>query len=461
MSLSIVRMIDPDGTLHYDCGHDIAVRVALHPRNGTKKCPVELLYQGRSVLSTDSNLRELRDIESLLKHAGTRQKDIDWHEILTAVASELPEKARAPWTPVGQPLSVYTIKRREYLWYPWLLKAEPCSIEGDPNVGKTSVLIKILAHLTSGTAFPTLCVDHLEEDFEPATVILFTNEDNPHTTLHPRLVLNGGNPDRVIFMEGKRDPDTGHVLPMTLTDVEEMEQILTAHHPALMCFDPLQSYLGADVDMNRASDTRPVLDGVATLCAAYGCTPCYIRHNGKTQRTKAMHAALGSIDITAHMRSVLTLYKDPDETLRRILAHTKHNGRPAPSMQLNLCGVPFDALTDEGTLTIEEVRVDWDGKSDLTSEDLNARESAHGNDTQESNRALDEARAFLRDMLKDGAIAVKDLITAAKHAGVKRRTLERAKDKEGVKAQRVPCEDVPSNKWPWEWGYPPREDNPA
>ena len=39
-------------------------------------------------------------------------------------------------------------------------------------------------------------------------------------------------------------------------------------------------------------------------------------------------------------------------------------------------------------------------------------------------------------------------------AGVKRRTLDRAKDKEGVGARRVPRDGVPSNKWSWEWAYP-------
>ena len=123
-------------------------------RNGSKTYPVELLHQGTAVLSTDYQSQDLRAIESLRKHANTLHKLRDWHAILTAVARELPEKASAPWIPVGQRLSAYTITRREYLWYPWLLKGEPCSIEGDPNVGKTAVLIKLLAHLTSGTALP-------------------------------------------------------------------------------------------------------------------------------------------------------------------------------------------------------------------------------------------------------------------------------------------------------------------
>jgi hypothetical protein len=56
----------------------------------------------------------------------------------------------------------------------------------------------------------------------------------------------------------------------------------------------------------------------------------------------------------------------------------------------------------------QEVRIDWDGKNDLTSEDLNMRESMHGNDTEESNSAIDEARAFLREVLGAGPVPVEE-----------------------------------------------------
>ena len=455
---SPVLTTDPDGTLRYDCEQGIAIRVALHRRNGTHKCPVEVLHQGATVLSTDTNLRDLRDIENVLKHVkgllGKYVSPQDMHIILTTVASALPETAHAPWSPLGQPLSAYAITRRDYLWYPWLLKGEPCSLEGDPNVGKTAVLIKLLAHLTSGTHFPTLFPDHPEDDFEPATVVLFTNEDSPHKTLHPRLVLNEGDPDRVIFMEGKKDPATGTVVPMSLQDLGLLEQVLTAHTPALLCFDPIQSYLGADVDMNQAASTRPLLDAVSALCAAHDCTPFYIRHNGKTQRTKAIHSALGSIDIAAHMRSVLTLYKDPDDKQRRILAHTKHPGRPAPSMNLKFTRATLDVETDAGTETIEEVRLNWDGKNDLTSEDLNMRETLHRNDTAETNSALEQARDFLREVLTEGPMLVDDIRLHAKKAGVSEASLRRAKEKEHYKARRRPQDDQPCHRWSWEWYAP-------
>ena len=50
MTMAIVCTIEPDGTLRYDCGQDLAVRVGLHRKNGGRAYPVELLHQGASLL---------------------------------------------------------------------------------------------------------------------------------------------------------------------------------------------------------------------------------------------------------------------------------------------------------------------------------------------------------------------------------------------------------------------------
>jgi hypothetical protein len=454
--ITLIDVLEPDGTLRYTCDaiQDIAVRVAIHQRNGSKRCPVELLHQGEAFLETESDLGNLRDIETLFKHASEFSKDIPWHQLLTTIGKALPKHTHKPWASVTLALEAYTMERKEYLWYPGLPKGEPVGLDGDPGVGKSAMLVKVITHLTTGIAFPTLFPERPEQAFEPGTVVLFTYEDDPGSTILPRVLINGGDPSRVQIVEGKRDPETGAVSPMTLQDVALLENLLKQYTPVLMAFDPIQSFFGPGVDMNKANDTRPVLDAVRNLCKAHGCTPLYVRHNGKSQRSKALHTTLGSIDITANFRSTLALYKDPNDPQRRILAQTKSNGPTAPSMQLKLVGATYDADHDDGEIiTVEDVRVDWDGLSDLTAEDLNARECVHGNDTEEAQSALDHAREFLREVL-DAPMRVDELLQAAKQAGLKRRTLDRAKDKEGVKARRVPMENTPANKWPWEWYYP-------
>jgi putative DNA primase/helicase len=243
-----------------------------------------------------------------------------------------------------------------------------------------------------------------------------------------------------------------------MQDIDILTMALARFKPAMMIFDSIQSFFGNGVDMNKASDTRPVLDAVRNLCKAYGCTPFYVRHNGKSQHAKAMHSGLGSIDIAANMRSVLALYEDAEEKHRRYLAQTKTNGRKAPTMQLALTSATYDFALDDGeVITVEEVKVDWDGLSALSAADLNARQWVQQSADDEEKSALDEAREFLRAILADGPLLTTEVLKAAKEAGISEKTIKRAKAMEGIKAQRRPIDGAPSREWPWEWPLTPRE----
>ena len=141
MSPPLVSTCEPDGTLRYDYGQDIAVRVKLHQRNGTPRCPVELLYQGEPVLATKTDLSDLRNVESLFKHATQRQKDVDWHAILTLVAAALPDEAPASAVPlkaskVSSPDLLELTVPPEELYLDWLTERTIAMIYGPRGMGK-------------------------------------------------------------------------------------------------------------------------------------------------------------------------------------------------------------------------------------------------------------------------------------------------------------------------------------
>jgi hypothetical protein len=174
-----------------------------------------------------------------------------------------------------------------------------------------------------------------------------------------------------------------------------------------------------------------------------------VRHIGKTRRDKALYAGLGSIDIAAAMRSILLLGQDPDEESRRVLAQSKaNNARLGPSMAYRIVSVELDLMTLTGDLvTVEAPRLDWDGLSPLTATDLASPPLP--NDEELS--ALDQAKAFLVDLLVDGALLADEVGKAAKQAGITMATLRRAKPLAGIKTKRRHLEGVPSREWPWEW----------
>jgi RecA-family ATPase len=269
-------------------------------------------------------------------------------------------------------LSAMRPERVHFLWRPYIPKGRPVAIEGDPDIGKSSLVAKMVAHLTAGRAFPNVAEDvPPPEDLAQQNVCLLTSEDDPADTLVPRIAVNGGDPSRVYLIEGWEQPD-GERGIVTMRDLALIKTALETYTPALLIFDPMQSFFGQGVDMNAANDTRPILDAIATLCKEHNCTPLYVRHIGKARREKAIHAGLGCIDITANMRSVLFLGEDPSNPARRILAHSKsNNAERGRSLAYTITTVEQDIRTPEGDfVTVEAPLLQWDGLSTLTANDL-------------------------------------------------------------------------------------------
>jgi hypothetical protein len=98
--------------------------------------------------------------------------------------------------------------------------------------------------------------------------------------------------------------------------------------------------------------------------------------------------------------------------------------------------------------------VDWDGRSDLTANDLSAPAPQAD---EEDTSALDQAREFLQELLRDGPVLSEDVGKAMKKAGISWPTLRRAKPLAGVKSRKRRTEDLASKDWPWEW-YLPDDD---
>jgi hypothetical protein len=211
------------------------------------------------------------------------------------------QNGQAPKTLRVTQLSTVKPTRVDFFWKPFLPKGRPVSLEGDPGVGKSALVAKLFAHLTTGRAFPNVLKGAPAQDFAPHNVCLLSNEDDAGDTILPRVTANGGDPSRVYLIDGWELPD-GQSGVVTMQDLDLLKAALDAYQPALLVFDPFQAYFGRKVDMNHANDTRPILDAIALLCRDYHCTPLYVRHWGKTLR-KALHAGLGSIDILANVRS--------------------------------------------------------------------------------------------------------------------------------------------------------------
>ena len=197
---------------------------------------------------------------------------------------------------------------------------------------------------------------------------------------------------------------------LTFTD-GRIEQALKEKHPKLMIFDPIQAYLGAELDMHRANEVRPVLTELSRLAEEYKCAMVLVAHMSKMSSNSALYRALGSIDIVALARSELILVNKPDDPERhKILAHEKS------SLAAHGNSIEFHIDYDAGGIV-------FDGYSDLKADDILGQKK----EVKRSTVALDEAKEFLEEMLSDGYADLKEIMKEAENRGIKRDTVYRAK----------------------------------
>ena len=136
--------------------------------------------------------------------------------------------------------------------FPYIPFGKLTIIQGNPGEGKTYFAMMLTAACTNRKLFPNM------EDIEPFNVIYQTAEDGMGDTIKPRLVEAGADLSRVMVID-----DTEEAL--TLSD-DRIEKAVRQNHVRLVIIDPVQAFIGADVDMNRANEVRPVFPKTGNDC---------------------------------------------------------------------------------------------------------------------------------------------------------------------------------------------------
>ncbi len=295
-------------------------------------------------------------------------------------------------------LSEVRSTKTEWLWFPYLPRGKISLMTADPGTGKTFFSLYLAAQLSTGRPF----FGEQSPYREAQTVVYQTAEDGLEDTIKPRLEPMSPNFERILMIDETQQG-------LSLSD-ERIEQTMKRYSPALMIFDPLQAYLGADVDMHRANEVRPVLAQIGRLAEKYNCSVLFIMHQSKMTQASALHRALGSIDIPAVARSMLIMARDPDDPTRRIICHEKS------SLAANGKSMLFRIEPQLGGIT-------FCGYSDLKADDvLNERRR------EKPSVKLDDAAAQLDELIGEKRWAeLSEIVTLQNALGISRATLYRAK----------------------------------
>jgi hypothetical protein len=330
----------------------------------------------------------------------------------------------------------------EFLWKPYLPKAKLCGMKGDSGGGKTTLLLSIAADFSRGR------IPITGKKCEPVNTLYFSNENDPASQVYPRFVAAGGDLVRLFVVTGAKGAD-GKPRPLSLADTAAMEKEIKRNKIGLVIFDPLQSYLGGNVDMHRANETRPLLDGLVAMAKRNGTTICIVRHLAKSSTGRSVNNGLGSIDIVGAVRSELLVGKSSDEPIQWVMIHDKTNvGRFGDALRFEINGAVVKNKKDE---KIETAKLEWRGKSHLTSADLRAPERSG----QKS--VADRGRDWLTSTLANGPRRATDIFADwAAESGQSVDTAERTMQKAATGLLVVKTKGGKGKHGPMMWQLPAR-----
>jgi len=308
----------------------------------------------------------------------------------------------------------------EFLWRPRIPNGKLTILEGDPGAGKSFLTCALAAAISAGASLPGA------EPSEPRSVLMFTGEDGLADTLAPRLDWLGADRKRIFAGPSFIDLSESR-------GVACISELVDEHRPALTVLDPITAYLGARTDTHRANKVRAVLAPLGEIASRFSSAFLIVRHLSKSDSSRALYRGLGSIDFTAAARSVLLAGTMPSDPEVRALVHIKSNLGPlAPTL-----GYRID---HDG----QETRLLWTGECDITAGDLLADNRGEGR--------IDRARRFLRDLLSEGPMPASEIYERAEEEGIAKRTLQAAKSKEKIQANKLSFEGG------WKWTYPSEDE---
>ena len=295
------------------------------------------------------------------------------------------------------------IEQVEWLWEGYIPVGKLTILQGDSGKGKTMAMLNLIAAFTTGRDL--LDPPGSPQIREPINVIYQTAEDGLADTVKPRLVAAGADCSRVsVIYEGER--------MLSMTD-ERLIWAIRETDAGLVVLDPIQAYLGENVDMHRANEVRPRLKHLGDIAAVNSCGMVLIGHLNKKDSGKPEYRGLGSIDFTAAARSVILCAESPRDRDVRVLASTKCSLTYPPDP------VAFRLSKERG--------FEWEGTYDITAEELLQSTRVKGQKTIAAKEflaaELPEPGEYipsteLMDKAKEKKIAEKTLRNAMKDLGI-------------------------------------------
>jgi putative DNA primase/helicase len=318
------------------------------------------------------------------------------------------------------PATAYAPEPVRWLWDGWLARGKLHPLAGAPGTGKTTIAVSIAATVSAGVRWPDGTAG------EHGDVLIWSGEDGVADTLLPRLMVAGGYPGRVHFVDGitehgkARPFDPSTDMPALVKAARRLPNL------KLIVLDPVVAAVAGDSHKN--TETRRGLQPVVDLAGQLDCCLLGITHLSKnTSGREPLERVAGSIAFGAVARVVLATVKPADTEEPRRLVRAKSNIGPDSG---GFAYTLFGTLVPGHDFSAQ--RIDWGAPLEGSARELMAVEQP-----DDGSEAAEDAEAFLLDILAGGPVATKEIRDAAKAHGHKPRTVDRAKQTLNITATKA------------------------
>jgi hypothetical protein len=280
-------------------------------------------------------------------------------------------------------------------------------IAGDPGLGKSTILVDIVATHSRGAYFPcgegkaTLCDS-----------VFLTAEDGLRDTLVPRLIAAEADMSKIHFLTGtKTEGANDEVAMFDITrDIAALRKVFEQNPEIkILVIDPLTAYLGSGTKAKENSDVRRVLTPLIKLIEEFGVLLLANNHLNKSGG-KALYRVLDSIAFVALGRTIHLVVADAEIPHNRKVICDKSNIGSKPLGLTYI--IQQHWIKGEQGEEIETSRISWGTKHiDETADEALNPETGETTSTE-------LAVEFLRTVLAKGRVAVHDIESEARQAGL-------------------------------------------
>jgi hypothetical protein len=182
-------------------------------------------------------------------------------------------------------------RRIQWIYKGYAAAGEMTILDGEKGVAKSLTILDIAARMTTGRDLPG--IDDVSG--EKMHIAIFTNESSAETEIAPRLAAAGANLHWIhcprVELDKRGKVKEKWILP---DGYGEFDKAIRECDAQLAIFDPINDFLGEDINTNNDASIRRALGPLGRVLQQTGCAGWLIRHMNKDTGASARMRGTGT-----------------------------------------------------------------------------------------------------------------------------------------------------------------------